>query len=174
MPQAFSLRDLAANTIFSRNGEPVGHSFVEEYFDPANARPLQEAMGAVDASAFAGITGQLLINRVLAAFTAGRVRRLSKLIPTLPTRLNGERIPGVALPRDPGEDFVEAEEMDALHYVGFSEEYVRDAGHREAATRHRHHQGGDLLRPHGPGPGPGQLRGHAAGPAQGEEPASAC
>src|SRR5208283_1805144 len=38
--------------------------------------------------------------------------------------LNGERIPGVALPRDAGEDFVEAEEMDELHYVGFSEEYV--------------------------------------------------
>ena len=42
----------------------------------------------------------------------------------MPTSLNGERIPGVALPRDPGEDFVEAEEMDELHYVGFSEEYV--------------------------------------------------
>ena len=45
-------------------------------------------------------------------------------MPTVPTSLNGERIPGVALPRDPGEDFVEAEEMDELHYVGFSEEYV--------------------------------------------------
>ena len=44
-PQAFSLRDLAANTIFSRNGEPVGHGFVQEYFDPANGRPLQEADG---------------------------------------------------------------------------------------------------------------------------------
>src|SRR5208283_765162 len=39
--------------------------------------------------------------------------------------LNGERIPGVALPRDAGEDFVEAEEMDELHYVGFTEEYVQ-------------------------------------------------
>ena len=42
----------------------------------------------------------------------------------MPTSLNGERIPGMALPRDPGEDFVKAEEMDPLHYVGFSEEYV--------------------------------------------------
>ncbi len=119
----FSLRDLAAHTIFSRNGDPVGHSFVEEYFDPQN-QTLQEAMGAVDASAFAGITGQLLIERVLAAFTAEEFV-VSKLIPTLPTRLNGERIPGVALPRDPGEDFVVAEEMDELHYVGFTEEYVQ-------------------------------------------------
>jgi hypothetical protein len=120
---AFSLRDLAANTIFSRDGEAVGHGFVQEYFDPACGRALQEAMGAVDASAFAGITGQLLINRVLAAFTAEEFI-VSRLIPTMPTSLNGERIPGVALPRDPGEDFVEAEEMDPLHYVGFSEEYV--------------------------------------------------
>jgi hypothetical protein len=120
---AFSLRDLAANTIFSRDGEPVGQTFVEECFDPANTRPLQESMAAVDASAFAGITGQLLVSRILQAFTAEEFVA-SKLVPTFPTRLNGERIPGAALPRDPGEDFVEAEEMDPLHYVGFSEEYV--------------------------------------------------
>ncbi len=124
LPQNFSLRDLAAHTIFSRNGDPVGHGFVQEYFDPAGGRLLQEAMGAVDASAFAGITGQLLINRVLAAFTAEEFV-VSRLIPTVPTSLNGERIPGVALPRDPGEDVVEAAEMDELHYVGFSEEYVQ-------------------------------------------------
>jgi hypothetical protein len=41
---------------------------VQEYFDPGSARPLQEAMGAVDASAFAGITGQLLISRVNSNF----------------------------------------------------------------------------------------------------------
>jgi hypothetical protein len=123
-PANFSLRDLAANTIFSRNGEPVGHGFVQEYFDPGSGRLLQEAMGAVDASAFAGITGQLLINRVLSAFTAEEFV-VSRLIPTIPTSLNGERIPGAALPRDPGEDFVEAAEMDELHYVGFSEEYIQ-------------------------------------------------
>ncbi len=123
-PHNFSLRDLAANTIFSRNGDPVGHGFVQEYFDPGCGRLLQEAMGAVDASAFAGITGQLLINRVLAAFQQEEFV-VSKLIPTVPTSLNGERIPGVALPRDPGEDYVEAEEMDDLHYVGVTEEYVQ-------------------------------------------------
>src|SRR5208283_1124689 len=123
-PQNFSLRDLAANTIFSRNGDAVGHGFVQEYFDPSSGRLLQEALGAVDASAFAGITGQLLINRVLAAFTQEEFV-VSKLIPTVPTSLNGERIPGVTLPHDPGEDFVEAAEMDQLHYVGFGEEYVQ-------------------------------------------------
>jgi hypothetical protein len=123
-PGNFSLRDLAANTIFSRNGDPVGHGFIQEYFDPGSGRLLQEAMGAVDSSAFAGITGQLLINRVLNAFTAEEFV-VSKLIPTVPTSLNGERIPGVAMVRDPGEDFIEAEEMAALQYVGTSEEYVQ-------------------------------------------------
>jgi hypothetical protein len=121
-PKDFRLRDLAAHTIFSRNGDPVGYEFVEEFFDPTN-QYLQEGMAAVDASAFAGITGQLLINRVLAAFQAEDFV-FSKLIPNQPTRLNGERIPGVALPRDAGEDFVVAEEMDELHYVGFTEEYI--------------------------------------------------
>ena len=35
-PGDFSLRDLAANTIFSRNGDPVGHEFVQNYFDPGS------------------------------------------------------------------------------------------------------------------------------------------
>lgn len=120
----FSLRDLAAHTIFSRNGDPVGAGFVSEYFDPRNQNSLQEAMGAVDSSAFAGITGQLLINRVLAAFQSESFV-ISGLIPTYPTTLNGERIPGISLPKDPGENFVENEEMAPLNYVGFSEEYVQ-------------------------------------------------
>jgi hypothetical protein len=120
---AFSLRELAANTIFSRDGEPAGHAFVEEAFDPANTRPLQESMAAVDASAFAGITGQLLINRVLSAFQSEEFV-VSKLVPTIPTRLNGERIPGVTLPADPGEDVALAAEQEPLRYIGFSEEYV--------------------------------------------------
>ena len=49
----------------------------------------------------------------------------SRSYPTVPTSLNGERIPGVALPHDPGEDVVVAEEMDELHYIGFTEEYIQ-------------------------------------------------
>ena len=95
---------------------------------------------------------------------------LRRLIPTVPTTLNGERIPGVALPRDPGEDFVEAEEMDDLHYVGFSEEYVQTpattkrqlgiAITKEAIFFDR--TGLVLDR--------ASLRGHDPRPAQGEEP----
>ena len=123
LPHDFSIRDLARNTIFSRNGDPVGNEFVEMCDPQEGGGEFQEAMGAVDASAFAGITGQLLINRVLASFQQESFI-LSNLIPTLPTSLNGERIPGVSMPADPGENFIEAAEMDPLHYVGFSEEYV--------------------------------------------------
>ncbi|MEI8374816.1 MAG: hypothetical protein WCJ35_18485 [Planctomycetota bacterium] len=121
--QDFSLRALAAETIFSKNGDPVGQTFIEEYMNPDNGRPLQEAMGAVDSSAFAGITGQLLINRTLGAYTAEEFVA-SRLVPTVPTRLDGERIPGVYLPRDPGSDVTIAGEGEPLRYVGFGEEYV--------------------------------------------------
>ena len=132
-PECFSLRDLAAQTIFGRDGEPVGDRFVEDFFGGERCQgrgsngnvALQEAMGAIDSSAFAGITGQLVINRMLEAFTSEDFV-LSKLIPTFPTTLNGERIPGVSLPKDPGEDFVEAEEMQELNYLGsIGETYVQ-------------------------------------------------
>lgn len=127
----FSLRDLAAHTIRSRDGSPVGESFIQEYFNPRNGDALQESMAAVDSSAFAGITGQLMINRVLNAFNAEEFV-VSRLIPTVPTMLNGERIPGVALPKDAGEDLVVADEMAPLNYIGFTEEYVETP-----ATTHR-------------------------------------
>ena len=101
----------------------MGHDFVEDISTPPTPGRCKKPMGAVDASAFAGITGQLLINR---CWPPSRPKSSSSASwsPPCPPSLNGERIPGVALPRDPGEDFVEAEEMDPLHYVGFSEEYV--------------------------------------------------
>ena len=45
-------------------------------------------------------------------------------MPNVPTRLNGERIPGIALPRDPGEDVTKIKEGEPFRSVGFSEEYI--------------------------------------------------
>ena len=54
------------NLIVNRtDGQPVGESFIQENFDPRDPHPLQEAMGAVDATAFIGVQGQILINRLL-------------------------------------------------------------------------------------------------------------
>jgi hypothetical protein len=100
----FSLRDLAANLIVNRGDlQPAGHGFVQEMFDPSNPEPVQEAMAAMDTTAFVGVTGQILINKLLAAYTQEEFV-VSRLVPNVPTRLNGERIPGITLPRDPGED----------------------------------------------------------------------
>ena len=120
----FSLRDLAANLIVSRGDlQPVGHGFIQEMFDPSNPEPVQEAMAAMDTTAFVGVTGQILINKLLAAYTQEEFV-VSKLVPNVPTRLNGERIPGITMPRDPGEDVTKIKEGEPFRTVGFAEEYV--------------------------------------------------
>ncbi len=77
----------------------------------------------MDTTAFVGVTGQILINKLLAAYTQEEFV-VSKLVPNVPTRLNGERIPGIALPRDPGEDVTKIKEGEPFRNVGFSEEYI--------------------------------------------------
>jgi hypothetical protein len=120
----FSIRDLAANLIVSRGDlQPVGHGFIQEMFDPANPESLQESMAALDTTAFVGVTGQILINKLLDAYSQEEFV-VSKLVPTVPTRLNGERIPGIAMPRDPGEDVTKIKEGEPFRHVGFSEEYI--------------------------------------------------
>ena len=120
----FSLRDLAANLIVNRADlQPAGHGFVQEMFDPSNPEPVQEAMAAMDTTAFVGVTGQILINKLLAAYTQEEFV-VSRLVPNVPTRLNGERIPGITLPRDPGEDVTKIKEGEPFRTVGFAEEYI--------------------------------------------------
>ena len=123
-PEDFSLRNLAASLIVNRtDGQPVGESFIQENFDPRDPHPLQEAMGAVDATAFVGVQGQILINRLLQMYEQEDFVT-SKMITPTPTVLNGERIPGVARPGDPGEDVTLVREGQEYNTVGFGEEYV--------------------------------------------------
>jgi hypothetical protein len=120
----FSLRDLAAHLIVNRGDlQPVGHGFIQEMFDPSNPEPVQEAMAGLDTTAFVGVTGQILINKLLAAYTQEEFV-LGKLVPCVPTRLSGERIPGITMPRDPGEDVTRIKEGEPFRAVGFSEEYI--------------------------------------------------
>ncbi|HUT14349.1 MAG TPA: hypothetical protein VMY42_27940 [Thermoguttaceae bacterium] len=86
-PEDFSFKELAE--------EFLGHAYVRSC-DPrrGDARPLREASDAVDVTAFSNITGQLLVNSVLQGFeNAPKVA--STLVSTIPTRLNGEKVPGV-------------------------------------------------------------------------------
>ncbi len=80
-------------------------------------------MGAVDATAFIGVQGQILINRLLQMYEQEDFVT-SKMIAPTPTVLNGERIPGVARPGDPGADVTLVREGQEYNTVGFGEEYV--------------------------------------------------
>lgn len=118
-PSEFSIRDLAEELIHV-GGEPVGWRGVNDLFDPSR---MQEATSAVDSTAFAGITGQLVISAVLASYQAEEYVA-SRLVPNRPTRLNGEKIPGVGLASDPGNDPLTVREGQDFPTFGFGEEYV--------------------------------------------------
>ncbi|MGC4005052.1 MAG: hypothetical protein QM811_18840 [Pirellulales bacterium] len=88
-PRDFSLRDLAEALI------PDGGAWVRG-LDPREhgATALLEAGTGVDASAFLNVTGQLISHEILRAYRHESFV-FSKLVRTIPTRLDGERIPGV-------------------------------------------------------------------------------
>jgi len=122
--EEFSLRDLAEELIFDRDGgESCGYRFVKEVFDPTGTVSVQESMSAVDSTAFANITGQLLVSKVLEGYRREEFVA-SSLIPAQPTRLDGEKIPGVAHTSDPGNDRMTVREGQDYPTFGFGEEYV--------------------------------------------------
>lgn len=97
-PEDFSIRSLFENLVTNAQGDVVGLDVLRECFDPRNANgksmSLMEAAGAVSSTAFSKITGQVFYNKImqgsqLEAFT------ITNLIPTVPTQLSGERIPGI-------------------------------------------------------------------------------
>lgn len=108
----FSLRDLAEALV------PNGSEWVRE-LNP-NVGSLAESFQGVDVSAFASIAGQLIYSRILESYQS-EVFCLSKLITTIPTRLNGEKIPGFASIADAA---VEIEPGAAYPNVGFGEDYI--------------------------------------------------
>ncbi|MBQ5791021.1 MAG: hypothetical protein IIW01_12095 [Thermoguttaceae bacterium] len=108
----FSIRDLAEALV------PNGSEWVRE-LNP-NVGSLAESFQGVDVSAFATIAGQLIYSRILESYHS-EVFCLSKLITTIPTRLNGEKIPGFASIADAA---VEIEPGAAYPNVGFGEDYI--------------------------------------------------
>jgi len=119
-PEEFSLRDLAEELVTTRDGEPCGYQWTKGLL-------LQEtAIDAVDVTAFANITGQLLVSKVLEGFQREEFT-LSRLIPAVSTRLDGEKIPGIERPRDPERDHADALVVNPAQpypHVGFGEDYI--------------------------------------------------
>ena len=114
-PDDFSLRDLAEALI------PEGRQWVKA-LDPRQSSPVSilETGDAVDVTAFLNVTGQIIYSQILEtyrheAFVA------SRLVRTIPTRLDGEKIPG---PSGIPETMTEVLPGMPYPHVGFSERYV--------------------------------------------------
>ncbi len=115
LPQDFSLRDLAETLI------PDGAAWVRR-LDPrqTNGVALLEAGNGVDVTAFMNIAGQMVYRQILSAYEHESFV-LSRMVSTISTRMDGEKIPGVTglkeqdAPIGPGMPYPN---------LGFGEDYI--------------------------------------------------
>ena len=114
-PEDFSLRDLAESLV------PEGHEWVR-LMDPRSAGGVNvlEAGEGVDVTAFLNITGQVIYAKILEAYTQ-EAFVVSKLVDTVPTRLDGEKIPGIGPISD---DVTEVRPGMPYPHLGFGEDYI--------------------------------------------------
>jgi hypothetical protein len=114
-PEDFSIRDLAEGLV------PDGHEWVR-MMDPRAGGSVHvlEAGEGVDVTAFLNVAGQVIYSKIMEAYQQ-EAFVLSKLVDTIPTRLDGEKIPGIAglaaedAPIHPGMPYPS---------VGFGEDYI--------------------------------------------------
>jgi hypothetical protein len=114
-PEDFSIRDLAEALV------PDGREWVR-MLDPRSAGSVSvlEAGDGVDVTAFLNISGQVIYSKILEAYNQ-EAFICSKLVDTIPTRLDGEKIPGIGPIADKAEEV--APGMPYPH-VGFGEDYI--------------------------------------------------
>ncbi len=88
-PEEFSIRDLAESLV------PDGREWVR-MLDPRSGGSVSvvEATDGVDVTAFLNITGQVVYSKILDAYQQDSFVA-SKLVQSIPTRLDGEKIPGI-------------------------------------------------------------------------------
>lgn len=111
----FSIRDLAEALV------PDGRDWVR-MLDPRSAGSvhLLEAGDGVDVTAFLNITGQVIYSKIVDAYNQ-EAFVVSKLVDTIPTRLDGEKIPGIARVADTVDEVGPG--MPYPH-LGFGEDYI--------------------------------------------------
>jgi hypothetical protein len=114
-PEDFSIRDLAEALV------PDGSEWVR-LLDPRSAGgvSVMESGGAVDVTAFLNITGQVIYSKIMEAYLQ-EAFVVSKLVDTVPTRLDGEKIPGISRVTDTIDEV--APGMPYPH-LGFGEDYI--------------------------------------------------
>jgi hypothetical protein len=114
-PEDFSFRDLAEALV------PDGRQWVQ-LLDPraSGGVSVLESSEGVDVTAFLNVTGQVIYSKILDAYTQ-EAFVASKLVQTIPTRMDGEKIPGVSRVADnidivgPGMPYP---------HLGFGEDYI--------------------------------------------------
>jgi hypothetical protein len=113
--QDFSIRDLAEGLV------PDGHEWVRG-LDPRSGASshVLEAGDAVDVSAFLNITGQIIYSKIMDAYTQESFM-VSKLVDTIPTRLDGEKIPGISRLEAAADEIHPGMPYPSL---GFGEDYI--------------------------------------------------
>ena len=112
-PEDFSIRELAEVTL--------GGAWVRE-MDPRQpgGAALLEAGEGVDVTAFSNITGQVVQSKILQAYSQ-EAFVVSKLVDAVPTRLDGEKIPGVGRVAD---EIAEVQPGMPYPSLGFAEDYI--------------------------------------------------
>jgi len=111
-PEDFSLREVAEVTL--------GAERVRQMDPRCGGAHVVEAGEGVDATAFSNITGQIVQAKIMQAY-AQEAFAVSKLVETVPTRLDGERIPGIGRVRDEVDEVRPGMPFPSL---GFGEDYI--------------------------------------------------
>jgi hypothetical protein len=114
-PEDFSIRDLAEALV------PDGRQWVG-MLDPRSGGGVSvlESTDGVDVTAFLNVTGQVVYSKILDAYTQ-EAFVASRLVQTIPTRLDGEKIPGISRIADAVEQVSPG--MPYPH-LGFGEDYI--------------------------------------------------
>lgn len=110
----FSLRDLAESLV------PDGREWVRSLNPNKSGGFIQEASQAVNTAAFSNITGQIAYSAIIEAYTqAGFIG--DQLCTVVPTRFNGEKIPGVS---NLGDVAAIVDEGSPYRPAGVAEDYI--------------------------------------------------
>ncbi len=114
-PDDFSIRDLAEALV------PEGREWVRT-LDPRSTDGVHmlESSDGVDVTAFLNITGQVIYSKIMEAYTQ-EAFVVSKLVETIPTRLDGEKIPGISRVKDQIDEVAPGMPFPSL---GFGEDYI--------------------------------------------------
>lgn len=114
-PEDFSLRDLAEALV------PDGREWLRT-LDPRSSAGVNvlESGDGVDVTAFLNISGQVIYSKIMDAY-AQEAFVVSKLVETIPTRLDGEKIPGVTGIADRDSAIAPGMPFPSL---GFGEDYI--------------------------------------------------